>query len=63
MEKKIILLALSVLAVFSVHAQTLEKMNWFNEPAGWQIDGGVLTMDVTPQQRLLAYITLRLHSR
>lgn len=48
MEKKILFVVLSVLAVFSVHAQTLEKMNWFNEPDGWQIDGGVLTMDVTP---------------
>lgn len=30
-------------------AQTLEKMNWFNEPASWKIEGNVLTMAVTPQ--------------
>lgn len=30
-------------------AQTLEKMNWFNEPAQWGIDGNALTMSVTPQ--------------
>lgn len=29
-------------------AQTLEKMNWFNEPSQWSIKNGVLTMDVTP---------------
>ncbi len=45
------LLAASVLGVASgLHAtaQTLEKMNWFNEPTGWSIDGSRLTMDVTP---------------
>lgn len=29
--------------------QTLEKMNWFNEPEGWEIKDGSLTMDVTPK--------------
>jgi hypothetical protein len=29
--------------------QTLEKMNWFNEPSGWEISGKTLTMDVTPK--------------
>ena len=29
-------------------AQTLEKMNWFNEPEQWSISGNTLTMDVTP---------------
>lgn len=31
------------------HSQTLEKMNWFNEPEVWSVDNGVLTMDVTPK--------------
>lgn len=29
-----------------VTAQSLEKMQWFNEPESWVIDHGVLTMDV-----------------
>ena len=33
----------------SVSAQTLEKMNWFNEPADWNISGNSLTMSVTPK--------------
>lgn len=30
-------------------AQTLEKMNWFNEPARWSVANGTLTMSVTPK--------------
>lgn len=42
-----------VAAVFSAlactaYAQTLERMQWLNEPETWQTDGGTLTMDVTP---------------
>lgn len=40
---------IALMAVVSVHAQTLEKMNWFNEPAQWAIEGKTLTMAVTPQ--------------
>ena len=29
--------------------QTLDKMQWFNEPASWNTEGGRLTMQVTPQ--------------
>lgn len=32
-----------------VSAQTLEKMQWFNEPENWNIENETLTMDVTPQ--------------
>lgn len=39
---------LSVISAQTTDAQTLEKMNWFNEPDNWQINGGTLTMDVTP---------------
>lgn len=39
-----------MLAVSAVGmAQTLDKMQWFNEPEAWQINGAALTMDVTPQ--------------
>lgn len=48
MKKKILLVIFTVLSGLSLSAQTLEKMNWFNEPDNWQIDGGTLTMDVTP---------------
>lgn len=48
MEKKIILVVFAVLSGFSGYAQTLEKMIWFNEPDNWEINGGTLTMDVTP---------------
>lgn len=30
-------------------AQSLEKMQWFNEPEQWKIDEGTLSMFVTPQ--------------
>lgn len=46
---KRILSALTLMAALCSHAQTLEKMNWFNEPAQWNIDGNALTMTVTPQ--------------
>lgn len=29
-------------------AQTLDKMNWFNEPSSWDINNNTLTMTVTP---------------
>lgn len=41
--------ALSLIAAQSVCGQRLEKMNWFNEPAQWNINGGKLSMQVTPQ--------------
>ena len=41
------LLAMNISAVSG--AQTLEKMNWFNEPAGWKVSDGKLTMSVTPK--------------
>ncbi|MBQ7310945.1 MAG: DUF1349 domain-containing protein [Alistipes sp.] len=36
-------------ATMMLSAQTLERMQWFNEPEGWEIKKGTLTMDVTPQ--------------
>lgn len=40
---------ITFLSAMTVQAQTLEKMNWFNEPAKWNIEGNTLTMSVTPQ--------------
>ena len=36
-------------AVLSVKAQTLEKMQWFNEPEKWTVENQVLSMFVTPK--------------
>lgn len=40
---------ITFLSAMTVQAQTLEKMNWFKEPAKWNIEGNTLTMSVTPQ--------------
>ncbi len=46
--KKLIIAAIGLLSCYSTGAQTLEKMNWFNEPKEWNISGGELSMYVTP---------------
>ena len=47
---KLLLLSLAALASlqFSM-AQSLDKMQWFNEPEQWEIKAKSLTMFVTPQ--------------
>ncbi|MCH5230109.1 MAG: DUF1349 domain-containing protein [Muribaculaceae bacterium] len=48
--KKLLNVILPIFAFINLaNAQTLEKMNWFNEPEKWKIDNGTLTMDVTPK--------------
>ena len=37
------------MAIMVSSAQSLEKMQWFNEPENWTIENGTLVMDVTPQ--------------
>lgn len=50
MNGKFMLPIAFVLVVASgLQAQTLEKMNWFNEPAQWSIKGNTLEMEVTPK--------------
>lgn len=44
--KRYILLTLILMVGGAMQAQTLEKMNWFNEPSDWEIKGGSLIMDV-----------------
>lgn len=47
---KKVLLSLMVLALAGpAFAQTLEKMQWFNEPEQWEIKNKTLSMFVTPQ--------------
>ena len=47
--KKLIIICLTSLVSQLAGAQTLEKMNWFNEPESWTIKGDKLTMTVTPK--------------
>lgn len=47
--RKFVSVLFFVLAVCTASAQTLEKMNWFNEPDSWKIEDGKLKMFVTPQ--------------
>ncbi len=47
--KRYFLVAVCALMANIVSAQTLERMQWFNEPESWEIKDGVLEMDVTPQ--------------
>lgn len=49
MKKVFIALASSLLPWLTAQSQTLEKMNWFNEPAEWSISDGRLSMSVTPK--------------
>lgn len=37
------------MAIMGSTAQTLERMQWFNEPESWKTENGILTMEVTPQ--------------
>lgn len=48
MKRYIFTLILSFSAM-ALSAQSLEHMQWFNEPESWSISEGRLTMDVTPQ--------------
>lgn len=48
MKKVILSLFISMMVSVSF-AQTLEKMQWFNEPEQWKIENNVLCMSVTPQ--------------
>lgn len=47
--KKILLGLFALLSIQNVSAQTLEKMQWFNEPEQWEIKDNTLSMFVTPQ--------------
>lgn len=47
--KKALLAALALCACTAVQAQSMEKMQWFNEPSVWHAGDQTLTMEVTPQ--------------
>lgn len=48
MKRIFLTLSAVLIATFASTAQTLERMQWFNEPEHWETRDGVLTMDVTP---------------
>lgn len=47
--KKLFFTLIYCMAIMGSTAQTLERMQWFNEPESWKTENGVLTMEVTPQ--------------
>ena len=47
--KRNLFISLFMIASVVMSAQTLDRMQWFNEPESWTIENDVLTMDVTPQ--------------
>lgn len=49
MKKTLLLLLTVCAAAVPGMTQTLEKMQWFNEPERWSIEEGSLSMFVTPQ--------------
>lgn len=49
MKIKFLFILSSLLPGLSPAAQTLEKMNWFNEPNDWSISDNRLSMTVTPK--------------
>ena len=49
MKKRVLSILFIAMSLQSVMAQSLEKMQWFNEPEEWEIEGRTLSMFVTPQ--------------
>ena len=52
MKTKTLLIACVAAFTTSAYAQTLEKMQWFNEPESYTIQDGTLVMDVPAQTGL-----------
>ena len=49
MKKNLILTLMGLALAFTMNAQSLERMQWFNEPESYTIKGGTLEMDVPGQ--------------
>ena len=47
--KKLLLSGMMIAISFTCMAQSLEKMQWFNEPEQWKIEDNSLSMHVTSQ--------------
>ncbi|MFD2284599.1 DUF1349 domain-containing protein [Pedobacter petrophilus] len=46
--KKILLALVILFSLNELNAQSLDKMQWFNEPEKWEVKNNSLTMQVTP---------------
>lgn len=47
--KRYLFVFVMLLSYLMLPAQSLDRMQWFNEPENWSVENNVLTMDVTPQ--------------
>ena len=47
--KRYLFISILLLSYVLLPAQSLDRMQWFNEPENWSVENDVLTMDVTPQ--------------
>lgn len=47
--KRYLFVFIMLLSYLILPAQSLDRMQWFNEPENWSVENNVLTMDVTPQ--------------
>lgn len=47
---KFLIFSMLILSTTGTMAQSLEKMQWFNEPEKWEIKDNSLSMYVTPPQ-------------
>jgi hypothetical protein len=61
--KKLLFFVVTVLISSSVMAQSLEKMQRFNEPEKWEIKGESPFHACNAPERLLAHFALRFHRR
>lgn len=47
--KRYLFISILIMSYVLLPAQSLDRMQWFNEPENWSVENDVLTMDVTPQ--------------
>jgi regulation of enolase protein 1 (concanavalin A-like superfamily) len=47
--KRLFISSLFLTLSYLLSGQSLDRMQWFNEPENWSVKNNVLTMDVTPQ--------------
>ena len=47
--KRYLFISILLMSYVLLPAQSLDRMQWFNEPEDWSVENDVLTMDVTPQ--------------